>query len=90
VDIIWQIILDIGLILEKKQIKKNYQKFLMLIGLEQTKKEIFYGLVLLFFISKGFGDNSRVLKWIFERVDNENRNNNAVETPIGWVITIVH
>lgn len=30
----------------------------------------------------GYGDNSRVLKWIFERVDGAD---NAVETPIGYL-----
>jgi phosphoenolpyruvate carboxykinase (GTP) len=30
----------------------------------------------------GFGDNSRVLEWVFERVNGEGR---AVRTPIGWV-----
>jgi len=30
----------------------------------------------------GFGENIRVLKWIFERVSNEAK---AVETPIGWI-----
>jgi len=34
------------------------------------------------FLWPGFGENSRVLKWIYERVDNEL---NAVETPIGYV-----
>ena len=32
----------------------------------------------------GFGDNSRVLKWIFERCDNEGK---AIETPIGFMPT---
>lgn len=32
----------------------------------------------------GFGENSRVLKWIFERSDNQNKAN-AVKTPIGFV-----
>lgn len=32
----------------------------------------------------GFGDNSRVLKWIFERSDNQNKAN-AAKTPIGFV-----
>jgi len=39
------------------------------------------------FLWPGFGENSRVLKWIFERVDNQN-NNNAIETPIGWIPNI--
>jgi phosphoenolpyruvate carboxykinase (GTP) len=34
------------------------------------------------FIWPGFGDNSRVLKWIFERTSG---NAGAVETPVGWV-----
>jgi phosphoenolpyruvate carboxykinase (GTP) len=34
------------------------------------------------FIWPGFGDNIRVLKWIFERVDGEGL---AVETPIGYL-----
>ena len=33
----------------------------------------------------GFGDNSRVLKWIFERCDGEGK---AVETPIGYMPTV--
>ncbi|MBO5761101.1 MAG: phosphoenolpyruvate carboxykinase (GTP), partial [Lentisphaeria bacterium] len=33
----------------------------------------------------GFGDNSRVLKWIFERCDGEGE---AVETPIGYMPTL--
>lgn len=33
----------------------------------------------------GFGDNSRVLKWIFERCDGEGK---ALETPIGYMPTI--
>ncbi|MGC8765452.1 MAG: phosphoenolpyruvate carboxykinase (GTP) [Brevinematia bacterium] len=33
----------------------------------------------------GYGENSRVLKWIFERCDNEGK---AVETPIGYLPTI--
>lgn len=32
----------------------------------------------------GFGENSRVLKWIFERCDNEGK---AIETPIGFMPT---
>lgn len=32
----------------------------------------------------GFGDNSRVLKWVFERCDGEGK---AVETPIGYMPT---
>lgn len=34
----------------------------------------------------GFGENSRVLKWIFERVSSNNKSN-AVETPIGFLPT---
>jgi phosphoenolpyruvate carboxykinase (GTP) len=34
------------------------------------------------FVWPGFGDNSRVLKWIFERLEGEAQ---AVETPIGKV-----
>ena len=34
------------------------------------------------FLWPGFGENSRVLKWIFERCDHEGK---AVETPIGYV-----
>ena len=34
------------------------------------------------FLWPGFGENSRVLKWIFERTDNVD---NAVKTPIGYV-----
>jgi phosphoenolpyruvate carboxykinase (GTP) len=33
-------------------------------------------------VIEGFGENSRVLKWIFERCDGST---NAVETPIGFV-----
>ena len=33
----------------------------------------------------GFGDNSRVLKWIFERCNGEGK---AVETPIGYMPTV--
>lgn len=33
----------------------------------------------------GFGDNSRVLKWVFERCDGEGK---AVETPIGYMPTV--
>ncbi|MBJ7470079.1 MAG: phosphoenolpyruvate carboxykinase (GTP) [Solirubrobacteraceae bacterium] len=36
------------------------------------------------FIWPGFGDNSRVLEWVFNRVDG---NADAVETPIGFVPT---
>jgi phosphoenolpyruvate carboxykinase (GTP) len=34
------------------------------------------------FIWPGFGDNIRVLKWIFERIDGEDH---AIETPIGYL-----
>lgn len=34
------------------------------------------------FLWPGFGDNSRVLKWIFERTDGVS---NAIETPIGYL-----
>jgi len=34
------------------------------------------------FLWPGFGENSRVLKWVYERLDNEQ---NAVETPIGYI-----
>ncbi len=37
------------------------------------------------FLWPGFGDNSRVLKWVFERCDNEGK---AVDTPIGAMPTI--
>lgn len=33
----------------------------------------------------GFGDNSRVLKWIFERCDGKGK---AIETPIGYMPTV--
>ena len=33
----------------------------------------------------GFGENSRVLKWVFERCDGEGK---AVETPIGYMPTV--
>lgn len=36
------------------------------------------------FIWPGFGENSRVLKWIFERITGEGK---AVETPIGYLPT---
>ena len=36
------------------------------------------------FMWPGFGENCRVLKWIFERIDKESENT-ATETPIGWV-----
>lgn len=36
------------------------------------------------FLWPGYGENSRVLKWIFERVEGEGR---AVETPIGFLPT---
>ncbi len=32
----------------------------------------------------GFGENCRVLKWIFERTEDENEET-AIKTPIGWV-----
>jgi phosphoenolpyruvate carboxykinase (GTP) len=35
------------------------------------------------FLWPGFGENSRVLKWIFERIDSQD--SNSVETPIGYV-----
>ena len=34
------------------------------------------------FMWPGYGDNSRVLAWIFDRCDNKD---NAVETPIGFM-----
>jgi phosphoenolpyruvate carboxykinase (GTP) len=34
------------------------------------------------FLWPGFGENSRVLKWIFERCNGKAQ---AVETPIGWL-----
>ena len=37
------------------------------------------------FLWPGFGENSRVLKWVFERVDNDA---DAVDTPIGRLPTI--
>jgi phosphoenolpyruvate carboxykinase (GTP) len=36
------------------------------------------------FLWPGFGENSRVLKWVFERVDGES---DAVDTPIGLLPT---
>lgn len=48
----------------------------------------FFGLVKKFviyiyiFIYKGFGENSRVLKWIFERLEGKE---NAISTPIGFI-----
>ncbi len=37
------------------------------------------------FLWPGFGDNSRVLKWIVERLEGAADDANAVETPIGYV-----
>ena len=37
------------------------------------------------FLWPGFGENSRVLDWIFQRLDG--RENTAVETPIGYIPT---
>jgi phosphoenolpyruvate carboxykinase (GTP) len=34
------------------------------------------------FLWPGYGDNSRVLEWVFERVSGRGE---AIETPIGWV-----
>lgn len=38
------------------------------------------------FIWPGFGENLRVLEWIFDRAEQDEKSNkNAVMTPIGWV-----
>jgi len=37
------------------------------------------------FLWPGFGENSRVLKWIFERCDAKSEEENARKTPIGYV-----
>ncbi|HMC43684.1 MAG TPA: phosphoenolpyruvate carboxykinase (GTP) [Acidimicrobiales bacterium] len=37
------------------------------------------------FLWPGFGDNSRVLEWIFERVGDKADEDNATKTPIGYV-----
>jgi len=39
------------------------------------------------FLWPGFGDNVRVLKWIFDRCDTKDAKAQAVETPIGYVPT---
>ena len=33
----------------------------------------------------GFGENSRVLEWVFRRCDEDGPAGDAVETPVGWV-----
>jgi phosphoenolpyruvate carboxykinase (GTP) len=40
------------------------------------------------FLWPGYGENSRVLKWIFERVNNAGHTAEALETPIGHVPTV--
>jgi phosphoenolpyruvate carboxykinase (GTP) len=37
------------------------------------------------FLWPGFGENSRVLEWVFRRCDEDGAGDDAVETPIGWV-----
>jgi phosphoenolpyruvate carboxykinase (GTP) len=37
------------------------------------------------FLWPGFGENSRVLEWVFRRCDGDGASADAVETPIGWV-----
>ncbi len=36
----------------------------------------------------GFGENSRVLEWVIDRVDNPEATSNAQETPIGYIPTV--
>ena len=37
------------------------------------------------FLWPGYGENSRVLEWIFRRCDADGPGDDAVETPIGWL-----